>query len=232
MALLFVPDLAEARYASTRGPSPVRRKPTRSSTRRRRYLNPSFFLLRAAIFFAIWAVLIFFLNKWSREQDEQPAELPGPKDRRSRMLSGPGLVLYVATVTFMSIDWVMSLDPHWYSTIFGVLTLGGQGLSDDGVHDPRAGDPRPVQADVAGGDRRHVPRSRQADVRVRHAVGVLLGVAAPHHLVGEPARGDSVLPRSASTARGIRSAWRCSSASSRCRSCSCCRRASSATRTW
>jgi len=45
------------------------------------------------------------------------------------VLSGPGLVLYVLTVTFMSVDWVMSLDPHWYSTIFGVLTLGGQGLA-------------------------------------------------------------------------------------------------------
>lgn len=93
------------------------------------YLNPSFFLLRAVIFFAVWAGLTYILNKWSREQDEQPAELPGPKDRRSRMVSGPGLVLFVATVTFMSVDWVMSLDPHWYSTIFGVLTLGGQGLS-------------------------------------------------------------------------------------------------------
>jgi hypothetical protein len=45
------------------------------------------------------------------------------------VLSGPGLVLYVLTITFMSVDWVMSLDPHWYSTIFGIITLGGQGLS-------------------------------------------------------------------------------------------------------
>ena len=93
------------------------------------YLNPGFFAVRAVIFFAVWAVLIFLLNKWSAEQDAQPTQLPGPADRRSRMLSGPGLVLFVATITFMSIDWVMSLDPHWYSTIFGVLTLGGQGLS-------------------------------------------------------------------------------------------------------
>ena len=53
----------------------------------------------------------------------------GPMDRRFRVLSGPGLVLYVLTITFMSVDWVMSLDPHWYSTIFGILMLGGQGLS-------------------------------------------------------------------------------------------------------
>jgi hypothetical protein len=93
------------------------------------YLNAQGFTVRAVFYFAVWAVLIFFLNKWSREQDEQPTQLPGPLDRRSRMLSGPGLVLFVGTITFMSVDWVMSLDPHWYSTIFGVLTLGGQGLS-------------------------------------------------------------------------------------------------------
>jgi hypothetical protein len=93
------------------------------------YLNTPFFTLRAALYYAIWWGLIMFLNKWSREQDEQPVLLPGPQDRRLRVLSGPGLVLYVLTITFMSVDWVMSIDPHWYSTIFGIITLGGQGLS-------------------------------------------------------------------------------------------------------
>jgi len=46
-----------------------------------------------------------------------------------QLLSGPGLLLYGATVTFSSIDWVMSLDPHWVSTIYGILFLGGQGVS-------------------------------------------------------------------------------------------------------
>jgi hypothetical protein len=93
------------------------------------YLNTPFFYLRAVLFFVIWGVLIFVLNKWSKEQDEQPAVPPGPRDRRFRVLSGPGLVLYVVTVTFMSVDWIMSLEPAWYSTIFGILTMGGQGLS-------------------------------------------------------------------------------------------------------
>jgi hypothetical protein len=93
------------------------------------YLNAPFFYARAVLFFVIWGGLIFLLNKWSREQDEQPAELIGPKDRRFRLLSGPGLCLWVLSVTFMSVDWVMSLDAHWYSTIFGVLMIGGQGLS-------------------------------------------------------------------------------------------------------
>jgi hypothetical protein len=93
------------------------------------YLNVQFFTLRAVLYFAIWAILIYFLTRWSRHQDKQPAVPTGPLDRRSRLLSGPGLVLWVASVTFMSVDWVMSLDPHWFSTIFGVLTIGGQGLS-------------------------------------------------------------------------------------------------------
>jgi hypothetical protein len=93
------------------------------------YLNVPFFTLRAVLYFVIWGTLIYLLNKWSREQDENPPMLPGPQDRRFRLLSGPGLVLYVLTITFMSVDWVMALDPHWYSTIFGIITLGGQGLS-------------------------------------------------------------------------------------------------------
>jgi hypothetical protein len=93
------------------------------------YLNPQFFTIRAVLFFVIWAALIYTLTGWSRAQDAAPAALPGPADRKFRVLSGPGLVLFVITITFMSVDWVMSLDAHWYSTIFGILTIGGQGLS-------------------------------------------------------------------------------------------------------
>jgi hypothetical protein len=93
------------------------------------YLNAQFFYLRAAAFFAIWIGLAFVLNRWSKQQDDSAPRLPGPMDGRMRMLSGPGLVLYMLTITFMSVDWVMSLDPHFTSTIFGIMTLGGQGLS-------------------------------------------------------------------------------------------------------
>ena len=93
------------------------------------YLNAPFFYARAAFYFLVWGGLVFILNKWSKEQDEAAPQLPGPQDRRFRVLSGPGLVLYVLTATFMAVDWIMSLDPHWYSTIFGILTMGGQGLS-------------------------------------------------------------------------------------------------------
>jgi hypothetical protein len=90
------------------------------------YLNTPFFLLRAALYFAVWNAIAYFLNRWSLEQDRSP----DPRiARRMQMLSGGGLVAYVLTITFASFDWVMSLDPHWYSTIYGVLFLGGQGLT-------------------------------------------------------------------------------------------------------
>ena len=93
------------------------------------YLNVPFFLVRTVLFFVIWGALAFLLNKWSAQQDVDPAVGPGPLDRRFRLLSAPGLVLWVLTVTFMSVDWVMSVDPHWFSTIFGVLMIGNMGLS-------------------------------------------------------------------------------------------------------
>jgi hypothetical protein len=93
------------------------------------YLDPEFFFIRAAIYFVIWMGLAFTLSKWSKNQDETAPQPPGPADRKFRVLAGPGMVLHVLAITFMSVDWVMSLDPHFYSTIFGVLILGGQGLS-------------------------------------------------------------------------------------------------------
>ena len=90
------------------------------------YLNSSFFWIRTAGYFFMWAILIFFLNRWSHEQDRtaEPS-----LTRRLQNLSGPALVIYVLTVTFASIDWVMSLDPHWFSTIFGIMFVVGQGLA-------------------------------------------------------------------------------------------------------
>jgi len=84
------------------------------------YLNQSFFLTRAAIYFVIWFGLSYFLNKWSEEQDRtgDPALA-----KRLEGLSGPGLIFYGLTVTYASIDWVMSLEPHWYSTIFGMIFM-------------------------------------------------------------------------------------------------------------
>ena len=90
------------------------------------YLNLTFFVARAVLYFAVWNALVFFLNRWSLEQDRSP----DPRiARRMQVLSGGGLLAYALTITFASFDWLMSLDPHWYSTIYGVLVMGGQGLT-------------------------------------------------------------------------------------------------------
>lgn len=89
------------------------------------YLNVPFFLLRFAIYFAVWQVLSHFLNKWSAEQDHgNTPELV----LKLQNLSGPGLVLYAITITFASIDLLMSLEPHWFSTIYGMIIMAGQGV--------------------------------------------------------------------------------------------------------
>ena len=90
------------------------------------YLNFSGFLIRAVIYFAIWNVLSFLLSHWSRQTDR-----PGAPDntQKFKAVAGPGLILYGFTITFAAIDWVMSLDPSWISTIFGLLILIGEVLS-------------------------------------------------------------------------------------------------------
>jgi hypothetical protein len=90
------------------------------------YLNIPFFLIRAAIYFLVWNGVSYLLNTWSLEQDRTA----DPRfARRMQILSGGGLVAYGVTITFASFDWMMSLEPHWFSTIYGVLIMGGQGLS-------------------------------------------------------------------------------------------------------
>ena len=90
------------------------------------YLNVPFFLLRTLFYFSCWIGLAHFLNRWSRQQDETGDSVFADK---METLSGPGLVLLGATVTFASFDWVMSLEPHWFSTIFGLSFMVGQVLT-------------------------------------------------------------------------------------------------------
>jgi hypothetical protein len=93
------------------------------------YLNVPFFMVRAAIYFGFWMVCVWLLNKWSAAQDrgEQATDLAGMV--RFRTLSAPALLFLVLTITFAVTDWVMSLDPHWYSTIFGLMFVAGFGLA-------------------------------------------------------------------------------------------------------
>jgi hypothetical protein len=90
------------------------------------YLSVHGLVLRAVIYFAIWNVLSFFLTKWSREQDQPPLR---DNSARFKVLSGPGLILYAFTISFAAIDWVMSIDPSWISTIYGLIILIGELLS-------------------------------------------------------------------------------------------------------
>ena len=90
------------------------------------YLNVPFFIVRAAIYFVIWNGVSYLLNRWSLEQDRTGDPQIA---RRMQRLSAGGLVAYGLTITFASFDWLMSLEPDWYSTIYGVLVIGGQGLS-------------------------------------------------------------------------------------------------------
>jgi hypothetical protein len=93
------------------------------------YLNVPFFTARAVVYFAFWLLCMFLLNKWSAAQDRGEAAVTPEDTVRFRKVSAPGLVFLVLTVTLASVDWIMSIDPHWYSTIFGLLTVVGQGLS-------------------------------------------------------------------------------------------------------
>jgi hypothetical protein len=89
------------------------------------YLNGWFFFARAVVYFAGWWGIQHLLNKWSRQQDTGDVAV----NLRLQRLSGAGLVFYALAVTAAGIDWIMSLNPHWYSTMFGFLMMGGQALA-------------------------------------------------------------------------------------------------------
>ena len=90
------------------------------------YLTTNGFIIRAILYFAIWNLLSFLLSHWSKQTDRA-----GARDNTDRFkaVSGPGLILYGFTISFAAIDWVMSLDPSWISTIFGLVILIGEVLS-------------------------------------------------------------------------------------------------------
>jgi hypothetical protein len=91
-----------------------------------RYLNVPFFVVRAAIYFLIWWLYARYLNRWGATQDERnDIEVSSRLNR----VSARGLVVFCLTVTFAAVDWIMSLTPNWYSSIFGMLVIVSQGLS-------------------------------------------------------------------------------------------------------
>src|SRR5207249_608394 len=91
------------------------------------YLTHNGYLVRALIYFAVWLALMFIFNGLSKQQDTNREDRA--LRRRLKMLAGPGIILYVFAMSFAAIDWVMSLSPHWASTIYGFLFVAGQLVS-------------------------------------------------------------------------------------------------------
>jgi hypothetical protein len=93
---------------------------------KRAYLNLPFFTLRAVLYFVVWGLLAYRLSSWSRQQDQQ---YDTGRAARLSGISALGLVLLFLTTSFAAIDWGMSLAPHWFSTIYGVLFIVSAALS-------------------------------------------------------------------------------------------------------
>ncbi|NWG14939.1 MAG: hypothetical protein HXY20_15570 [Acidobacteria bacterium] len=86
------------------------------------YLNIPFFIARTVLYFVVWIGLALLLNRWLLHLDQSFDLAAG---RRLRGLSGLGLGAFGLTVTFASIDWMMSIEPHWFSTIYGFMFATG-----------------------------------------------------------------------------------------------------------
>ena len=94
------------------------------------YLTVQWWIIRAVLYFVLWGVMAWYLNRWGLRQDqaknpEEAAKMLGD----ATAFSGPTMVFYVLVVSFAAIDWVMTLDPHWFSTIWGLLFAVGWALS-------------------------------------------------------------------------------------------------------
>jgi hypothetical protein len=112
-------------YAAWLDPEKLREEPL--SKFQQSYLTHSGYLTRAVIYFALWLALMFIFNILSKQQDVNQTDRA--LRRRLKMLAGPGIIVYVFAMSFAAIDWVMSLSPHWASTIYGFLFVAGQLIS-------------------------------------------------------------------------------------------------------
>ena len=111
-----------------------------------RYLTSEFFGLRGFFYFALWIAIAAMLRRWSLEEDKDEKDSKDSKDSKDnkddkyksknlsgrdklQYISGPGLIVYVLAASFAAFDWTMSLEPDWYSTIYGLVVIVGQGLT-------------------------------------------------------------------------------------------------------
>jgi hypothetical protein len=90
------------------------------------YLNPQAWLIRAVIYFSLWLIFAFFLLRWL---------MPGPvvkslrEFHRLQRLAAGGMIVFMLTMSFAAIDWIMSIEPRWFSSLFGVIIIVGQGMT-------------------------------------------------------------------------------------------------------
>lgn len=128
MALLFVPILLGMNTlypwlnAAHVHESPLLQQKTA-------WLNGPFFLERSAFYWLVWLLLAFLFNRWSLAQDRANPAAAVRWTTRMRRLSAVGIILYMLTATFAGYDWLMSLEPEWFSSIYGLLFIAGQALA-------------------------------------------------------------------------------------------------------
>lgn len=123
LAVLFLPIAAGVRWLYPwTDPAALAPHARELVERKEAYLNLPFFFVRAALYFASWIALAALLRRWSLRQDGEPGERwQAPQ----RALSAPGAIVLAFTLTFAAFDWIMSLEPTWMSTIFGVQIFAG-----------------------------------------------------------------------------------------------------------
>jgi len=119
LALLFIPIvLGMTRLYSWTNPEIAAHDPTVAM--KVGWLNPHGFIMRAVIYFALWMLWAWKLGSGSDKQDTDASPAIW---RRLKVWSATGMLIYAFTITFASVDWVMSLDPNWYSTIYGFIFI-------------------------------------------------------------------------------------------------------------
>jgi hypothetical protein len=91
------------------------------------YLNVPFFLARAAIYLIAWLALAFLLSRGSAPREH--AEEDPSTGVRLRRISAFGIIVYMLTATFAAYDWMMSLEPEWFSSAYGLIFIAGQALA-------------------------------------------------------------------------------------------------------
>lgn len=130
VAIMFIPIALNVKTLYTWASGDLTFHGQHSTHVREVYLNIHAWVIRAIIFFASWGLFIFFLNKWSALQDQPLPSYEASERLRLRLmrLGAGGVLFYAITITLASIDWVMSLDAVWYSTIYGMIYMAGQAL--------------------------------------------------------------------------------------------------------